>query len=201
MSKEFRTEFDATVDATPDQVWQAIATGPGISTWFVGRTEIDGKTIRTAFGDGFMPDFRISDSDEPRHFAHGSDPQDDGRFVAFDYLIEGRDHAATSLHAVASGFLPGDDWADEYEAMTNGNALFFATLVEALRHFPGRTGTAVTEFGPPNTDWSDLRPAAGETYFTSPQTLGVRTPDALIRYMHGFHGSIVTCTTTFEGLR
>lgn len=37
---------------------------------------------------------------------------------------------------VTSGFLPGDDWADEFEAMTLGGALFRRTLLEYLTYFP-----------------------------------------------------------------
>ena len=48
MGKEFETRLDATVEASPEQVWDAIATGPGVSSWFVGRTEIDGDSVRTA---------------------------------------------------------------------------------------------------------------------------------------------------------
>jgi len=31
MGKDFETHHDATVGATPQQIWDAIATGPGIS--------------------------------------------------------------------------------------------------------------------------------------------------------------------------
>ena len=218
MGKDFSDHLRADVDATPEQVWQSIATGPGISTWFVGRTEIDGRTVRTAFGDDWMPPGEITTSDEPRHFAHRSPTGDDGRFVAYEYLIEGRDHAATTLHTVTSGFLPGDDWADEYEAMRYGTALFFATLVEHLRHFPGRTATPVTAFGPTITDWpaawttlhtalglnphprpGDHTADGGQVYFTNPHTLGIRTPDALHRYLRGFHGPMVAAHEIFTG--
>ena len=53
---------------------------------------------------------------EPGHrFAYGEDPEPDGRFIAFDFMIEGRAGGGTSLRMVTSGFLPGDDWADEFE--------------------------------------------------------------------------------------
>ena len=29
------------VHATPEEVWQAIATGPGIDSWFMGRNEVE----------------------------------------------------------------------------------------------------------------------------------------------------------------
>jgi len=210
MGKEFETHLDATVDATPDQIWDAIATGPGISTWFIGRTEIDNGEVRTAFGDNWIPAGTIKINDRPHHFAYGSEPAPDGRFIAYDYLVEGRDRSATTLRAVTSGFLPGDNWADEYEAMQYGTHLFFATLVEYLRHFPGRPTTPVTAFGPPVTDWpatwaalhqtlglghtpqpGDQLPGGGQVYFANPHTLGLRTPTGLYRYLRGFHGTLV----------
>ena len=214
MGKEFEINLDAAVDATPDQIWDAIATGPGISTWFVGRTEIDNGEVRTAFGDNWIPAGTINTTDKPHHFAYGSEPAPDGRFIAYDYLVEGRDHSGTILRAVTSGFLPGDDWAGEYEAMQYGTQLFFATLVEYLRHFPGRPTTPVTAFGPPVADWPrawqrlfaalGLGPAPrpgdrvraelipdGVVSFVNPHALAVRAPDGLYRFLRGFHGSLV----------
>jgi hypothetical protein len=210
MGKDFETHLDATLDTTPDTIWDAIATGPGISSWFVGRTEIDGDTIRTAFGDDWIPTGTIKTSDQPHHFAYASPPAPDGRYIAYEYLVEAQDRSATVLRTVTSGFLPGDDWADEYEAMQYGTQLFFATLVELLRHFPGRTATPVTAFGPPVTDWpatwkalharlglgpepaaGDPVPGGGQVYFVNPHTLGLRTPRGLYRYLRGFHGSLV----------
>ena len=217
MGKEFEMRLDGEVPATPRQVWEAIATGPGMSSWFVGRTEIDGDTVRTAFGDDWIAAGQVTARDEPHRFAYRSDTGTDGRFIAYEYLIEGRDGAATVLRSVTSGFLPGDDWSAEYEAMQYGTALFFATLLQCLRHFPGRTATPVTAFGPPVTDWdaqwrrlhaalglSDPRPGdpvraelggfgavVGEVYFTNPHTLAIRTPDALYRFIRGLHGAMV----------
>jgi uncharacterized protein YndB with AHSA1/START domain len=83
MGKEFETRHDAEVPATPEQVWDAIATGPGVSSWFVGRTEIAGGTVRTAFGDGWIPDAHVTETAPPARFAYRTDTGDDGRFVAY----------------------------------------------------------------------------------------------------------------------
>jgi uncharacterized protein YndB with AHSA1/START domain len=217
MGKHFETRLDATVSATPAQVWDAIATGEGISSWFVGRTDIDGDTVRTAFGDNPIPAAQITTRDEPHHFAYRSATAPDGRYIAYEYLIEGHDHATTVLRTVTSGFLPGDDWAGEYEAMQYGTALFFATLTEYLRHFPGRTATPITAFGPPVTDWPaawqrlhktlglhDPQPGdevqaelpglpaiQGQVYFTNPHTLAIRTPTAMYRFLRGLGGTLM----------
>jgi len=144
MGKQFETRLDAEVPPTPQQVWEAIATGPGVSSWFVGHTDIDGDTVRTTFGEQQILAGRVTEREEPRRFAYRGDTAADGRFIAYEYLVEGRDGAATVLRSVTAGFLPGDDWAAEHEAMQHGTALFFATLLECLRHFPGRSATPVT---------------------------------------------------------
>jgi len=214
MGKDFETRLDAEVPATPEQVWAAIATGPGISSWFIGRTDVDGDTVRTSFGDDWIPAGTVTAAEAPRRFAYRSDTADDGRFIAYEYRSEGRAGAATVLRAVTSGFLPGDDWSDEFEAMGYGTELFFRTLLEYLRFFPGRVATPLTVFGPPVADWPqtwrrlfaklalDPSPRAGDlvqteliengvVYFTNPHTIGIRTPDALYRFIRGLHGGVV----------
>jgi len=209
---EFELTDVAEVGATPEQVWEAIATGPGIDSWFMGRNEVEGGTggtVRGAFG-AYRPEYRIREWDPLEKLAYGSDTAPDGRRIAYEFLIEGRDGGSTVIRCVTSGFLPGDDWAGEYEAMQYGTQLFFATLVEYLRHFPGRPTTPVTAFGPPVTDWAaawaalhqalglgphpqpgDPLPGGGEVYFVNPHTLGLRTPSGLYRYLRGFHGAFV----------
>jgi uncharacterized protein YndB with AHSA1/START domain len=217
MGKEFETRLDADLDVTPERVWDAIATGPGVSSWFVGRTEVDGDTVRTAFGDDWIPAGHVTVREPPHRFAYRTDTAPDGRFLAYEYLVQGRADGATVLRTVTSGFLPGDDWAEEYEAMQYGTELFFATLREYLRFFPGRAATPVSAFGPPVGDWPaewarlhralgvrdprpgdevraelpDLPAIDGTVYFTNPHTLGIRTPDALYRFIRGLHGSMV----------
>ncbi|GAA2557003.1 hypothetical protein GCM10010435_29660 [Winogradskya consettensis] len=107
MGKEFETAFEAQVPADPEQVWAAIATGPGISSWFVGRTEVDGDTVRTSFGDDWMPAGTVTAVEAGRRFAYGSAPGPDGRCVAYEYLVEGVDRGSTVVRAVTSGFCGG----------------------------------------------------------------------------------------------
>ena len=218
MGKEFETHWDTTVDASPQQVWDAIATGPGISSWYIGRTTIDHETVHTDFGGITMPAGTITANEPPTRFAHQSPATPDGRFLAHEYLIEARDRSATVLRTVTSGFLPGDDWADEYEAMQYGTEMFHATLQQYLRYFPGRTATPVTAFGPRVNDWPatwarlydtlglDPAPRAGDhtadggdVYFVNPHTLGIRTPHALYRYLRGFHGPMCAAHEIFDG--
>ena len=41
MPQPFEIMLDVEVDATPEQVWEAIATGPGLGSWFLGESEIE----------------------------------------------------------------------------------------------------------------------------------------------------------------
>ena len=40
MTHPFELSQEIELAATPEQVWDAIATGPGIDSWFMGRTEL-----------------------------------------------------------------------------------------------------------------------------------------------------------------
>jgi uncharacterized protein YndB with AHSA1/START domain len=211
MGYEYRQAHEATVDATVDEVWNAIATGPGIDSWFMGHTEVSDGMVRLSFG-GYTPQQRITASEPGHRFAYGEDPEPDGRFIAYDFLIEARGGGSTSLRLVANGFLPGDDWADEFDAMTKGGAMYFATLIEYLNHFAGRAGKQLTAFGPTVADWDagwaalgralgiskrpdvgddvklaiDGRPEIGVVFFANEHTVAVRTPDAFYRFVRGF---------------
>ena len=218
MGHEFEVTDEADVNATVDEVWQAIATGPGIDSWFMGRNEVANGMVRTVFG-GPWPEAPITVSDPGKRFAYGAEPAPDGRFVAFDFLIEGRAGGSTSLRLVTSGFLPGDDWAEEFEAMTKGGAMYFRTLIEYLNHFAGRTATPVTAFGPPVDDWDrawarlgeelgldraaregdrvTVDGASGTVYFANEPTVGIRTPDAIYRFVKGFRGPIIAMHNLF----
>jgi uncharacterized protein YndB with AHSA1/START domain len=215
MGRPFENRSEAEVPASPDEAWAAIASGPGIDSWFMGRSEVrsgpDG-TVRTVFGE-YAPSLGVTAWDPARRFAYRSGEAPDGRFIAYEFLIEGRAGGSTVLRTVTSGFLPGDDWAEEFEAMTLGGEMYFRTLVEYLSHFAGRFAAPVTVFGPPGTAWARDRtllcralglpedpkpgdratlirngtgPIEGVLYFANAHAIGVRTHDALYRFLRGF---------------
>lgn len=228
MGERFEQRRDAEVPASPEEVWDAIATGPGIDSWFMGHSEVEpGGTVRTVFGE-YAPELGITAWDPPRRFGYGSAEAPDGRFIAYEFLIEGRDGGSTVLRAVTSGFIPGDDWADEYEAMTAGGDGYFRTLVEYLTHFSGQYAVPVTAFGPPGTAWERDRAllcaalglprgggtAGDRTTFTAAETrrpveavvyhatgnvIGVRTSSAFYRFLRGFGHPVVAAHQLFSG--
>jgi uncharacterized protein YndB with AHSA1/START domain len=226
MGHPFEQHKHAEVPASPDEVWAAIATGPGIDSWFMGRNQVqpgEGGTVRTVFGD-YAPELEVTGWDPARRFAYRSGEASDGRFIAYEFLVEGRAGASTVLRVVTSGFIPGDDWADEFEAMTLGGELYFRTLVEYLTHFAGRFAVPVTAFGPSGAGWETDRTALcrqlgigdpphrgdrvsvaagqigtidGIVYFANAHTIGVRTPDAIYRFLRGFAKPVIAAHQLF----
>ena len=41
MAHRFEITQDLEVGATPEQVWEAIATGRGMDSWFMGQSEVE----------------------------------------------------------------------------------------------------------------------------------------------------------------
>jgi uncharacterized protein YndB with AHSA1/START domain len=225
MGHQFAQHKAAEVAASPDEVWAAIATGPGIDSWFMGRNEVKpgtGGTVRTVFGE-YAPELEIMEWDPAHRFAYRSGEGPDGRFIAYEFLIEGRAGGSAVLRTVTSGFIPGDDWAEEFEAMTLGGEMYFRTLVEYLMYFAGRFATAVTAFGPPGTSWprdrdrlrrelgltepvspgdrarlaGEVATADGVVYFANAHTIGIRTGDALYRFLRGFGKPVIAAHHLF----
>ena len=166
MTHPFDIELETTLPATPEQVWEAIATGPGIDSWFMGRNEIEAREGGSASMDtgGHREEAVVTAYDPGKRLALRTSPDADGRFMAFEYLVEGREGGSTVLRVVHSGLL-GDDWQDEYDALRRGWPFHLHTLHEYLAHFPGRT--AVPVFG--------MAPTAGRT----PEEVQTRLASAL----------------------
>lgn len=214
MPHEFELSKEITLDATPEQVWDAIATGPGVDSWFMGRTEIEpregGRTRFTMMGG--VEHSTVTAWEPGKRFAYRSDDGPDGTFMAIEYLLEGRDGGSTVLRLVQSGVL-GDNWETEYEAMGVGWDMYLHSLAQYLAHFRGRTAKVIVSAARPKTGDGDrvwaaltgmlglagpvtegapvrlavdgLPPAEGVVdYAGLPTFLGVRTDDGLYRFIH-----------------
>lgn len=158
---EKRLEKSVELDARPEEVWAAIATGPGISSWFV-PTEVDADgVVRQDFG-GMVASGRVHARDEGERFVYGA-AEGEGT-MAFAFLVEARDGGGTVLRLVQSGF-SAEGWEDEYDGYDTGWTLFLHNLREVLTHFPGRPvrNAVATVFSPrsPADLWPVLLAALG----------------------------------------
>jgi uncharacterized protein YndB with AHSA1/START domain len=166
MRGTWATQTEAAVDASPEQVWAALATGPGLNAWFVGSCAVQpgaGGVLRSTLG-GVTDELSVTAWEPGRRVAYRSTRGDDNRFYALEWFVEGR-AGGTALRCVASGVIPGDDWEAEFESLRDGGAMYFHTLVQYLGYFAGRTPLVVDAFGPPMADpesaWRVLTDALG----------------------------------------
>lgn len=161
MSDDRSIELEIEVPGTPEEVWQAIATGPGISSWYVPH-QVEERTDGTAsarFGPG--PEMEV-----PGRVAAWEPPHrvvfDGGEGVggmAFEWLVEARDGGSCVVRLVNSGFGSGDDWDAQYDGMTDGWVMFLLNLKLHLEHFGGQAARAVI----PSATWTSSRDDAWST--------------------------------------
>ncbi len=176
----------------------------------MGRAREGGRARFTMGGQ--TQESTITAWEPGRRLAYRGDENADGTFMAFEYLIEGRDGGSTVLRFVHSGFL-GDDWEAEYDALKKGNPMYLCKLAAYVEHFAGRTANAtMLKIGPKLPDsakvWSvfgsefgfGADPATGDgsriaiaglaaadgvvRYAGLPTYVVVSTPDSIHAFMH-----------------
>jgi uncharacterized protein YndB with AHSA1/START domain len=216
MAQRFEITQDLEVDASPQDVWEAVATGPGRDSWFMGRNEIEprqGGRVGFSVGD-FTAEARVTVWKPPEHLVSTSDPAPDGTFHQFEYRIEERSPGRSAIRYEHTGML-GGEWEAEYEAMRQGDPMYLDKLVQYLTYFRGRFATPLDVQGPqvPSREHAmrafrrglgvsedaalgdhvhlvpeGLAAEDGAIDYVSPNFLGVRTEDALYRFIYGFTG-------------
>ncbi len=164
-SRSFELEIE--VPGTPEEVWRAIATGPGISSWYVPHVveERPGGAASASFGPG--PEMQIAGrvaAWEPPHRIVFDGGEGAGG-LAFEWLVEARDGGSCIVRLVNSGFGTGEEWDGQYDGMREGWQLFLRNLQLHLTHFAGQTAQAVLPMamwpGPRDRTWADLTTALG----------------------------------------
>jgi uncharacterized protein YndB with AHSA1/START domain len=143
-------ELSVEVPGTPEQVWRAIATGPGISAWFV-PTEVEERengALAQDFGPGMRVEGRVARWEPPTAFAYGpaEDDQPDAALF-FEFFVETRHGGGAVVRLVNSGFGTGEEWDGQYDGMTEGWKLFLDNLRLHLTHFAGRPCRTLTVTG------------------------------------------------------
>ena len=157
--REIRLEVE--VPGTPEQVWDAIATGPGITSWFV-PAERDGERLTLDFGNAPY-EHRVTASEPPRRFVYEAEAG--GHAMAFEWLVEARSGGTCLVRLVNSGFEPGSGWEDDFDGMSAGWPLFLLNLRLYLTHFAGQPCSNVVVSGrhtePREPAWRDVAAVLG----------------------------------------
>jgi uncharacterized protein YndB with AHSA1/START domain len=149
---ELGLDLEIEVAATPEQVWQAISTGPGISAWFM-PAEVEGRRITFHHMAGGSSDAEVTEAEAPRRlrFTEGDGTQ------ATEFLVEARSGGTCVVRVVGSGF--GGKGADDgWTAALLGLKLY-------LEHFAGQEAANVLAGGqvpgPQARAWEQLRSSVG----------------------------------------
>ena len=146
-------QVEVEVAGSPEEVWQAIATGPGISSWFV-PTEVEeraGGTFTANFGPGMESESTIAEWDPPRRFSKDGDGMDpDAPPVATEWIVEAKAGGKCVVRVVHSWFASTDDWDGQWEMVEQGWIAFFSILRLKLEHFPGQSSAAFDAAGMSN---------------------------------------------------
>ncbi|XUL87336.1 SRPBCC family protein [Streptomyces galilaeus] len=207
MSKEFEIVYEFEVDATPEQVWDAITSGTGGWLW---PMEFDGEKRVGPFGStltNFDPPHRLTALTEDVGFPTQSLNQ-------IDETIEPRDDGRRAwVRYVHSGIFT-DDWDNQYDGARKHNAFYLHTLREYVVHFAGRPVAFATLNGPGASTAADAFGVVGRALgltddteqgtrvqargpegqlldavldFRDPYFIGLRTDSALIRFFGRNH--------------
>jgi len=137
-------QVEVEVPGTPEEVWQAIATGPGVSSWFVPTEERPDGSIVSHFGPGMDAVATKTAWEPPHRFAGES-----GGFgpnaprLATEWIVEARSGDTCVVRVVHSLFASTDDWDNQLESIESGWPVFFRTLRLYLTHFRGRHGAVI----------------------------------------------------------
>jgi uncharacterized protein YndB with AHSA1/START domain len=138
---------ETVVPGTPEEVWQAIATGHGISAWFVSTKldEREGGAIVLDFGAGMEAEAIIQVWDPPRRFVAESREQmgPGSPTVADEWTVEARSGGTCRVRVVHSWFASTDDWDNQFESVEKGWPAFFRVLGIYLSHFRGQPSDVI----------------------------------------------------------
>ena len=141
-------QIEVEVPGTPEEVWQAIVTGPGISCWLV-PTEIEERAgkpiaIKMNFGPGMEFTAPVTDWKPLQKWVSQSDGMVPGSPpLASEWSVEARAGGTCIVRFVQSHFVSTDDWDNELETSAAAWVAFLRTLRIYLTHFRGQRSTTM----------------------------------------------------------
>jgi uncharacterized protein YndB with AHSA1/START domain len=146
-------QVEIEVPGTPEEVWRAIATGPGISAWFVAAEveEEGGKPVAVKLDYGGGMEFRnvVTSWDPPRMLVRegpgwvpGSPP------IATEFSVEARAGGVCVVRVVQSLFSSTDDWDGQLTGAEEGWPGIARILKLYLAHFRGQRSAIARVMAP-----------------------------------------------------
>ncbi len=136
-------EAEVEVPGSPEEVWRAIATANGISSWFVPTTsdEREGGKVVCSFGPEMDSVAEITEWNPPARFI--AETEGGPGTVATEWTVETRTGGTCVVRVVHRWFADTDDWDAEFETHAYGwSTSFFRLLQLYLTHFSGQACSA-----------------------------------------------------------
>jgi uncharacterized protein YndB with AHSA1/START domain len=133
-------QVEVEVPGTPEEVWRAIATGAGISSWFVPTRseERQGGEIVSNFGPGMDMSATITAWEPLRRFAAEATAGPPGSpAIATEWTVEARAGGMCVVRVVHSLFASTDDWDNQLDGLEQGWPPIFRILRRYLETFKG----------------------------------------------------------------
>ena len=130
------------IDATLEEVWQALTTGEGIARWFAPYAAVtpgEGGSVSIGWDPNEMWDAPITVWEPLRHMQTVSEmPSKDGGVVrlAVDYYLEAQS-GRVRVRLVHSGFDDSGAWDDYIDGLDAGWTFFLFNLKHALERHRG----------------------------------------------------------------
>ncbi len=144
-------QVEVEVPGTPEQVWQAIASGPGISSWFV-PTKLEGRpggSLSLDFGGGMVSSAKITEWQPPHRFvAEDSSWLQGGPPVATEWIVEAKSGGTCVVRVVHSLFASTDDWDGQLGSVEHGWPGYFRVLRHYLAHHAGEASASFVLMAP-----------------------------------------------------
>ena len=153
------------VPGSPEEVWRAVATGPGISSWFVPSTieERVGGAAICNFGPGMESVATIKQWNPPRSFV--AESEEGPGIVRTEWIVEPRSGRSCIARVIHRWFASTDDWDKQFEGHAHGWRAFFRILRLYLTHFRGQPCSAFQLMGmapePKSEAWAAMVDALG----------------------------------------
>ena len=149
-----RVETQVEIQASPEAVWKAIATGPGIKSWFMGmESEFDervGGEVRTKMGEAMVPIAKVTAWDPPQNFAtEGENAFGPGSpAIAYEWIVEAKKGGKCVLRLVQTLLTEDDSWDTQVGDTSAGWPAFFHVLRNYVERHAEEPSGVVQAMGP-----------------------------------------------------
>ena len=148
-----RFELELEVPGTPDQVWRAIATAEGSSSWMM-PTDLDARpdgALTFHMGPDVDSHGRVTAFEPTRRLAYEEDwatlvgqPGADVTPLVTEFIVEARSGGTCVVRVVTSAFGTGAEWENEFwEEVGRGWAPMLDNLRLYLTSFPDQQATSL----------------------------------------------------------